>query len=87
MKHQLKFFLSAFSISSSLLASAAGALDHSSSEPLSAKATDDTTKLGVAAGIGYQWDYNIGTEARWLHSSVSRSFKADSVQAAVTFRF
>ncbi len=40
MKHQLKFFLSAFSISSSLLASAAGALDHSSSEPLSAKATD-----------------------------------------------
>ena len=53
----------------------------------STKATDDTTKLGVAAGIGYQWDYNIGTEARWLHSSVSRSFKADSVQAAVTFRF
>jgi hypothetical protein len=49
--------------------------------------TDDTTKAGIAAGIGYQWDYNIGTEARWLHSSVSNAFKADSLQVAVTFRF
>ena len=40
MKHQLKFFLPVFSISASLLTGAAGALDHSSSEPLSAKATD-----------------------------------------------
>jgi len=49
--------------------------------------TDDTTKFGVSAGIGYQWDYNIGTEVRWLHSSVSSSFNANSLQAAVTFRF
>jgi len=49
--------------------------------------TNDTTKLGVAAGLGYLWDYNIGTEARWLHSSVSNHFRADSLQAAVTFRF
>ncbi len=48
---------------------------------------NDTTKFGVAAGIGYQWDYNIGIEARWLHSSVSDQFNADSLQAAVTFRF
>ena len=49
--------------------------------------TNDTTKLGEAVGIGYQWNYNIGTEARWLHSSVSNHFRADSLQAAVTFRF
>jgi hypothetical protein len=53
----------------------------------STKLTNDTTKFGVSAGIGYQWDYNIGTEARWLHSKVSNGFKADSLQAGVTFRF
>ena len=51
------------------------------------KLTNDTIKFGVAAGVGYQWDYNIGTEARWMHSSVSRDFRADSLQVAVTFRF
>jgi hypothetical protein len=49
--------------------------------------TNDTTKFGISAGIGYQWNYNLGTEVRWLHSSVSSGFKADSLQAAVTFRF
>ncbi len=55
--------------------------------------TSDTTKVGVAAGAGYQWDYNIGTEIRWLHSSLASHFpadshfQADSLQAAVTFRF
>ncbi len=48
---------------------------------------NDTTRLGASAGIGYQWDYNIGTEARWQHSSVSSGFKADSLQAVVTYRF
>ena len=51
------------------------------------KLTNDTTKLGLAAGVGYQWDFNIGTEARWLHSKVSNNFKADSLQVAVSFRF
>jgi hypothetical protein len=51
------------------------------------KLTNDATKLGVAGGVGYQWDYNIGTEARWLHSRVSSGFKADALQLAVTFRF
>ena len=46
-----------------------------------------TTKSGAAAGLGYQWDYNIGAEVRWLHSSISDRFRADSLQAAVTFRF
>jgi hypothetical protein len=53
----------------------------------SLKLTSDTIKFGLAAGVGYQWDSNIGTEARWLHSRVSSNFKADSLQAAVTFRF
>jgi hypothetical protein len=48
---------------------------------------NDTTKLGLAAGIGYQWDYSLGTEVRWLRSSVTNRFSADSLQAAVTFRF
>jgi hypothetical protein len=49
--------------------------------------TSDTTKIGLAAGLGYQWNATVGTEARWLHSSVSSHFKADALQAAVTFRF
>jgi len=51
------------------------------------KVTSDTTKFGVAGGIGYQWNATVGTEARWLHSSVSSTFKADALQAGVTVRF
>jgi hypothetical protein len=51
------------------------------------KVTSDTTKFGLAAGIGYQWNATVGTEARWLHSSVSSVFKADALQAGVTVRF
>jgi hypothetical protein len=53
----------------------------------SLKLTNDTIKFGLAAGVGYQWDDSIGTEARWLHSRVSNDFRADSMQVAVTFRF
>jgi hypothetical protein len=49
--------------------------------------SSNTTKFGVAAGIGYQWNATVGTEARWLHSSVSSVFKADALQAGVTIRF
>ncbi|MDR3683168.1 MAG: outer membrane beta-barrel protein [Geothrix sp.] len=49
--------------------------------------TSNTTKVGLAAGVGYQWDYNIGTEVRWLRASAANHFQADSLQAAVTFRF
>ena len=49
--------------------------------------TNATTKLGAAAGLGYQWDNNLGTEVRWLHSPVSSRFRADCLQGAVTFRF
>ena len=47
----------------------------------------NTTKLGISAGVGYQWNATIGTELRWVHSSVSKSFQADSLQGGVTFRF
>ena len=50
-------------------------------------ATHNTTKFGVAAGVGYQWNATVGTEARWLHSSLSSGFKADALQAGVTIRF
>lgn len=51
------------------------------------KATHSTTKFGLAAGAGYQWNATLGTEVRWLHSVVSSSFKADSLQGGVTIRF
>ena len=51
------------------------------------KVTSDTTKLGGAAGVGYQWNATVGTELRWLHSRVAPEFKADSLQAGVTVRF
>jgi len=51
------------------------------------KASSNTTKFGVVAGVGYQWNATVGTEARWLHSSVSSAFQADALQVAVTMRF
>ncbi len=51
------------------------------------KVSSDTTKFGLAAGAGYQWNATVGTEARFLHSRVSSGFQADALQAAVTIRF
>jgi hypothetical protein len=55
-------------------------------DPVS-KVTSDTTKVGVAGGVGYQWNATVGTEARWLHSRISSEFKADALQAGITIRF
>jgi hypothetical protein len=52
-----------------------------------AKVTSNTTKLGVAAGVGYQWNATVGTEVRWMHSRVASEFQADALQAGVTIRF
>jgi len=52
-----------------------------------AKTTSDTTKFGLAAGVGYQWNATVGTEGRFVHSSVAPGFKADALQAGVTIRF
>lgn len=51
------------------------------------KVTSSTTKFGLAAGAGYQWNATLGTEVRWMHSVVSSTFKADSIQGGVTIRF
>ncbi|HJV48423.1 MAG TPA: outer membrane beta-barrel protein [Geothrix sp.] len=51
------------------------------------KVTSTTTKAGLAAGVGYQWNATVGTEVRWLRSTVSSEFKGDALQAAVTIRF
>jgi len=51
------------------------------------KVTADTTKLGLAAGVGYQWNATVGTEARFLHSRIAHGFQADALQVGVTIRF
>ena len=51
------------------------------------KVSSNTTKLGFAAGVGYQWNATVGTEARWIQSRVASDFQVDSLQAAITIRF
>lgn len=51
------------------------------------KTTLVTTKFGLAAGVGYQWNATVGTEARLVHSRVDRDFQANALQAGVTIRF
>jgi len=51
------------------------------------KVSTDTTKFGLAAGVGYQWNATVGTEARFLRSRVSSEFQANALQAGVTVRF
>jgi hypothetical protein len=46
-----------------------------------------TTKLGVAIGVGYQWNATVGTEGRFVRSEVAQGFQADALQAGVTIRF
>ncbi len=46
-----------------------------------------TTKVGLAAGVGYQWNATVGTEGRWMRSRIASGFQADALQAAVTVRF
>jgi len=55
--------------------------------PIIGDTTTNTTKFGLAAGVGYQWNATVGTEARWLRSRVASGFKADALQAGVTIRF
>jgi opacity protein-like surface antigen len=56
-------------------------------DPLTGDTTSNTTKFGMAAGVGYQWNATLGTEARWLRSSVAKNFQATALQAGVTVRF
>lgn len=51
------------------------------------RTTSSTTKIGLAVGMGYQWNATLGTEARFLRSHVSSVFRADILQVGVTVRF
>lgn len=51
------------------------------------KTSGHTIKLGFAAGVGYQWNTTLGTEARIVHSSIASDFQADALQVGVTVRF
>lgn len=46
-----------------------------------------TTKLGVTAGAGWQFNRNLGVEARVLVSSMAKTYDSTLVQGAVVFRF
>lgn len=46
-----------------------------------------TTKLGVTAGAGYQFNRNLGAEGRVLVSGVDKAFDSTVVQAAFVFKF
>lgn len=51
------------------------------------KVSSNTTKVGLSIGLGYQWNATVGTEARYVHSRIASTFKADCLQAGVTIRF
>ena len=48
--------------------------------------SEDTTKLGAAVGVGYQFNRTVGAEVRYLKS---RAWEADMdlIQVGATFRF
>mgnify|MGYP001495212755 CR=1 FL=1 len=47
----------------------------------------NTTKLGVAAGMGYQWTRAFGTELRYVQSSLGHDVSANNLVLGATFRF
>lgn len=47
----------------------------------------NTTKLGVAAGVGFQWTKAFGTEVRYINSSLSSNVSANTIAVGATFRF
>ncbi len=53
---------------------------------ISGSDSQTTTKLGLAAGLGYQFNKTVGAELRYQTSKVWDG-NADSLQAGVTFRF
>jgi opacity protein-like surface antigen len=52
----------------------------------SASASETTTKLGLAAGVGYQFNPTVGAEVRYLKSSAWEG-DLDMIQVGATFRF
>lgn len=52
----------------------------------SVSASEDTTKLGLAVGVGYQFNKTVGAEVRYLKSSAWQA-DLDMIQLGATFRF
>jgi len=52
----------------------------------SGSTSETTTKLGVAAGVGYQFNRTVGAEVRYLKSKAWES-DLDMIQVGATFRF
>ena len=48
--------------------------------------SESTTKLGLAAGLGYQFNKTVGAELRYLKGKAWDG-DLDAIQAGVTFRF
>lgn len=48
--------------------------------------SEETTKLGLAAGVGYQFNKTVGAEVRYLKSSAWEG-DLDMIQVGATFRF
>jgi opacity protein-like surface antigen len=53
---------------------------------LSYSASETTNKLGLAAGVGYQFNPTVGAEVRYLKSSAWEG-DLDMIQVGATFRF
>jgi len=52
----------------------------------SASASETTTKVGLAAGVGYQFNKTVGGEVRYMKSSAWEG-DLDMLQVGVTFKF
>ncbi|MBP1773895.1 MAG: outer membrane protein beta-barrel domain [Holophagaceae bacterium] len=53
---------------------------------ISDSSSETTTKLGLAAGVGYQFNKTVGAEVRYLKSKAWESV-FDTIQVGATFRF
>lgn len=49
--------------------------------------SSNTTKLGVAGGVGYQWNRAFGAELRYVKSSLGHDASANNLVLGATFRF
>ncbi len=56
------------------------------SDPLFGNTSESTTKLGLAAGLGYQFNKTVGAELRYQKGKAWEG-DFDFIQAGVTFRF
>jgi hypothetical protein len=56
-------------------------------ESVLGSARSHTTKLGISAGAGWQFNRNLGAETRVLVSSIDRTYDSTLLQAAVVLRF